>query len=49
MPIAEELDQNFSKFQNESGFPQCVGAFDGSHIPIKAPVEFHADNYNRKG
>ena len=24
-------------FKNELGFPQCVGAVDGSHIPIVSP------------
>ena len=29
--------------------PQCVGAIDGSHIPINAPNRNHTDYYNRKG
>ncbi|XP_070406843.1 uncharacterized protein [Nothobranchius furzeri] len=28
---------------------ECVGAIDGSHIPIIAPQEFHTDYFNRKG
>ena len=27
----------------------CIGAIDGSHIPIKAPVESSASYVNRKG
>ncbi len=29
--------------------PQCVGAIDGSHIPIIAPTEYPRDLFNRKG
>uniref|UniRef100_A0A3Q3BA40 Uncharacterized protein n=1 Tax=Kryptolebias marmoratus TaxID=37003 RepID=A0A3Q3BA40_KRYMA len=36
-------------FENKWGFPNCVGAIDGSHIPIIAPHEYHTDYYNRKG
>ena len=31
-----------------SDFPQIVGAIDGSHNPIKRPVEHPNDYYNRK-
>jgi hypothetical protein len=30
------------------GFPNCGGAIDGSHIPIKAPENSHGDYLNRK-
>ena len=36
-------------FEHQWGFPQCFGAIDGSHIPIIAPKDSHADYYNRKG
>ena len=35
-------------FQRKWNFPQCLGAIDGTHIPIKAPLVHHADYYNRK-
>ena len=31
------------------GFPQAVGAIDGSHVPIIRPQESACDYYNRKG
>ncbi len=49
MPVGNELHRVIEQFKTKWGFPQCVGAIDGSHIPVKAPVEFHADYYNRKG
>ena len=36
-------------FQSKWGFPQCIGAIDGTHIPIIAPKEHPLDYYNRKG
>ena len=38
-------DQFFLKW----GFPQCVGAIDGTYIPIIAPKENALDYFNRKG
>ena len=35
-------------FQRKWNFPQCLGAIDGTHIPIKAPLIYHSDYYNRK-
>ena len=35
-------------FQRKWNFPQCLGAIDSTHIPIKAPLVHHADYYNRK-
>ena len=35
-------------FQRKWNFPQCLGAIDGTHIPIKVPLIHHSDYYNRK-
>ena len=49
IPSGKELDSIINQFTSKWGFPQCAGAIDGSHIPVKAPIDFHADYYNRKG
>ncbi|KAK6168872.1 hypothetical protein SNE40_020041 [Patella caerulea] len=36
-------------FEQKWGFPNCVGAIDGYHVPIIAPKHDHTDYYNRKG
>ena len=28
---------------------ECIGAIDGTHIPVEAPVENPTDYHNRKG
>ncbi|KAL2102557.1 hypothetical protein ACEWY4_001725 [Coilia grayii] len=38
-----------SYIENRWGLPQCIGAIDGSHIPILAPQNYHCDFFNRKG
>ena len=38
----------FKRIQRKWNFPQCLGAIDGTHIPIKAPLVHHADFYNGK-
>jgi hypothetical protein len=51
--LARPTDEQFAEiaegFQHRWGFPQCVGAIDGSHIPIIAPQEHRNEYYNRKG
>ena len=32
-----------------TGFPNCGGAVDGTHIPVITPSDHHADYVNRKG
>ena len=49
IPKDEDLVKVVREFEIKWGFPQTAGAIDGSHIPIKAPVRYHADYYNRKG
>ena len=49
IPTGAALRENVEAFKTELGFPQCVGAVDGTHIPIISPQECPADYYNRKG
>lgn len=49
MPNAEKLKELALYFDQKWGLPQCVGAIDGSHIPIMAPREYHTEFFNRKG
>ena len=48
-PTGESLKRVVDVFEGKWGFPQCVGAIDGCHIPIAAPELNHTDYYNRKG
>ena len=48
-PQGDELQRVVEGFKNKYRFPQCVGAIDGSHIPIISPNEFLDDYFNRKG
>ena len=48
-PSGQQLDGVVEAFSAKWGVPQCVGAIDGSHAPIAAPLNNHADYYNRKG
>ena len=41
----EALTENFL---NGHGFPQCLGAIDGTHMRIKQPRENYTDYINRK-
>ena len=45
----ESLNTVNNGFEHKWGFPQCVGAIDGCHVPISAPLMNHTDYYNRKG
>ena len=49
IPTGEGLRRIVNGFSSKWGFPQCIGAIDGSHIPIIAPSENPLDYYNRKG
>ena len=45
----EEVEEHARNFYNRYGFPQCIGAIDGTHIKIKRPVDNPTDHVNRKG
>ncbi|XP_033125006.1 protein ALP1-like [Anneissia japonica] len=47
-PTGQELKKNIEKFKMKGGFPQVVGAIDGTHIAIIAPRDQPQDYYNRK-
>ena len=36
-------------FYAAHGFPQCIGAVDGTHIPLRRPIENATDYVNRTG
>ncbi|KAK1886217.1 REST corepressor 1 [Dissostichus eleginoides] len=48
-PNQEKFAEMSAYYENRWGIPHCVGAIDGSHIPIIAPQEYHCDYFNRKG
>lgn len=49
IPTGVHLQEIVDGFNSKWGFPQCVGAIDGTHIPIIAPKQNALDYYNRKG
>ena len=50
LPMDEVEIQNMAlNFYERHGFPQCIGAIDGTHINIKKPSENSHDCINRKG
>lgn len=48
-PFGNQLTEVLNGFERCHGFPQCVGAVDGTHIEILAPEDCTKDYYNRKG
>ena len=49
VPQGARLRAIVEGFEQKWGYPQCVGAIDGSHIPIVSPGDYPADYHNRKG
>ena len=49
IPQGDKLREIVEGFETYWGFPQAVGAIDGSHIPIIRPDESASDYYNREG
>ena len=46
----EDVNNLVKDFYEQHGFPQCLGAIDGTHIRIKQPsCSAHSDYINRKG
>ena len=43
-----EVEYLTQKFLEHYRFPQCIGAIDGAHIPIRQPNQNFADYINRK-
>ena len=44
----QEVCKVISNLYDAHGFPQCIGAIDGTHIFIKQPLENATDYINRK-
>ena len=49
IPQGNSLQEVIDGFEGRTGFPQVVGAIDGTHIPILRPQHSASDYYNRKG
>ena len=49
IPQGQDLLQVIQCYEEKWGFSMCVGAIDGTHIPILSPTESHTDYVNCKG
>ena len=45
----EVVEELVSKVYAERDFPQCIRASDGTHIPVKKPLDCSTDYINRTG
>ena len=45
----EEVEESSSLFYAKHGFPECIGAIEGTHVPIKQPSENSTDYIKKKG
>ena len=43
------LRKKHPKYLEHHGFPQCIGAIDGTHIEVKQPKESYTDFLNHNG
>ncbi|XP_053376799.1 uncharacterized protein LOC123529790 [Mercenaria mercenaria] len=48
-PKEDEKNEIIRNFQSKKGFPDVIGALDGSHIPITPPKDRQGEYINRKG
>eukprot|EP00112_Aurelia_sp_Birch-Aquarium-sp1_P012815 Seg270.2 transcript_id=Seg270.2/GoldUCD/mRNA.D3Y31 product="Protein ALP1-like" protein_id=Seg270.2/GoldUCD/D3Y31 len=44
----EEVETSATKFYESHGFPQCIGAINGTHVFIRRPSDSPTDFLNRK-
>lgn len=49
IPEGQRLENVVNGFEERWGFPQCIGAIDGTHIPVTPPALHRNDYRNRKG
>ena len=50
LPLSENEAQHLTHcFEKVLGFPQCLGAADGTHVNIKTPENSSTDFISRKG
>ena len=49
LPSSSELKQISDDYEWRYCFPMAIGSIDGTHIPVRAPLEQAADYYNYKG
>ena len=48
-PMGQRVQEVVDGFDNKYQFPQCIGAIDGTHVPVTPPSAYKEDFRNRKG